>query len=55
MVNTNIGYECLCRSYYGRHGISNDCQPCEDDKNLFCGSTEAISIYSTGYLGKFRF
>ena len=46
------GQQCFCGSKYGRNGISTSCAlPCTDDPNNYCGSQDAISIYSTGQKG----
>lgn len=47
------GHQCYCGSHYGKTGPSDDCKmPCIDDPTLFCGSDEAINVYSTGQKGK---
>ncbi|XP_078042954.1 uncharacterized protein LOC144473183 [Augochlora pura] len=44
--------QCYCGSNYGRKGISTSCAlPCSADPNNYCGSEEAMSIYSTGQKG----
>ncbi|XP_053972542.1 putative inactive tyrosine-protein kinase Wsck [Hylaeus volcanicus] len=46
------GQQCFCGSNYGRKGISASCTlPCTAEPNNFCGSQEAMSIYSTGQKG----
>ena len=46
------GQQCFCGSKYGRNGISTSCTlPCTDDPNNYCGSQDAISIYSTEQKG----
>ncbi|KZC09944.1 PREDICTED: putative tyrosine-protein kinase Wsck [Dufourea novaeangliae] len=46
------GQQCFCGSNYGRKGISTSCTlPCTADPNNYCGSQEAMSIYSTGQKG----
>ncbi|XP_076619312.1 putative inactive tyrosine-protein kinase Wsck [Colletes latitarsis] len=46
------GQDCFCGSNYGRKGISTSCTyPCTADPNNYCGSQEAMSIYSTGQKG----
>lgn len=47
------GQQCFCGSRYGRRGISKSCiLPCPADPSNYCGSQDAISIYSTGQKGK---
>ncbi|XP_076641548.1 putative inactive tyrosine-protein kinase Wsck [Halictus rubicundus] len=44
--------QCYCGSNYGRKGMSTSCVlPCTADPNNYCGSHEAMSIYSTGQKG----
>ncbi|XP_014211593.1 putative tyrosine-protein kinase Wsck [Copidosoma floridanum] len=46
------GVQCSCGSHYGKTEPSNDCKDvCLGDTNQFCGSDEAINIYSTGQKG----
>nr|XP_012135044.1 PREDICTED: putative tyrosine-protein kinase Wsck [Megachile rotundata] len=46
------GQQCFCGSKYGRKGLSNSCvDPCPTDPSNYCGSQEAMSIYSTGQKG----
>ncbi|XP_017876911.1 putative tyrosine-protein kinase Wsck [Ceratina calcarata] len=46
------GQQCFCGSRYGRKGISDSCKtPCLTDPSNYCGSQDAMSIYSTGYKG----
>ncbi|KAF3422000.1 hypothetical protein E2986_02832 [Frieseomelitta varia] len=46
------GQQCFCGSSYGRKGVSNSCTfHCITDQNSYCGSQDAISIYSTGQTG----
>lgn len=48
------GQQCFCGSSYGRKGVSNSCTfHCITDQNSYCGSQDAISIYSTGQTGIF--
>ncbi|XP_003485255.1 ephrin type-A receptor 3-like [Bombus impatiens] len=46
------GQQCFCGSRYGRRGISTSCTfLCIADQNNYCGSQDAMSIYSTGQTG----
>ncbi|XP_076175928.1 uncharacterized protein LOC143151059 isoform X1 [Ptiloglossa arizonensis] len=46
------GQKCFCGSNYGRKGISKSCTlSCIADLNNYCGSQDAMSIYSTGQKG----
>lgn len=48
------GQQCFCGSNYGRRGMSTSCTlSCTADLNNYCGSQEAMSIYSTGQKGIF--
>lgn len=48
------GQQCFCGSRYGRKGISTSCTfLCIADQNNYCGSQDAMSIYSTGQTGIF--
>ncbi|KOC70294.1 Putative tyrosine-protein kinase Wsck [Habropoda laboriosa] len=44
--------QCFCGSRYGRKGVSTSCiLPCTTDSSNYCGSQDAMSIYSTGQKG----
>ncbi|XP_012215238.1 putative inactive tyrosine-protein kinase Wsck [Linepithema humile] len=45
------GQQCYCLSKFGRNGPSDRCFPCATDSSNFCGSHEAMSVYSTGQQG----
>lgn len=46
--------QCFCGSKYGRKGLSTSCVvPCSADPSNYCGSQDAMSIYSTGHKGTF--
>lgn len=46
------GQHCYCISKYGGNGPSTSCgDNCIDKSNNYCGSSEAISVYSTGQQG----
>ncbi|OAD46971.1 Putative tyrosine-protein kinase Wsck [Eufriesea mexicana] len=46
------GQHCFCGSTYGRKGVSTSCTVlCIADPNNYCGSQDAVSIYSTGQTG----
>lgn len=46
------GQQCYCISRFGRNGPSNGCNiPCATDPKNYCGSYEAISVYSTDQRG----
>lgn len=46
------GQQCYCISKFGRNGPSNSCKlACINDSHNYCGSTEAMSVYSTGQQG----
>ncbi|XP_003425579.1 putative tyrosine-protein kinase Wsck isoform X2 [Nasonia vitripennis] len=46
------GHQCYCGSQYGKFGPSDSCKtPCIEDPSVFCGSDEAINVYSTGQKG----
>ncbi|EFN87102.1 Putative tyrosine-protein kinase Wsck [Harpegnathos saltator] len=46
------GQQCYCISRFGKNGLSNSCDtPCVNDPDNYCGSFEAMSVYSTGQQG----
>ncbi|XP_014474407.1 PREDICTED: putative tyrosine-protein kinase Wsck [Dinoponera quadriceps] len=46
------GQQCYCISKFGRNGPSNSCKTsCVTDPTNYCGSSEAMSVYSTGQQG----
>ncbi|XP_032671182.1 proto-oncogene tyrosine-protein kinase Src-like isoform X2 [Odontomachus brunneus] len=51
------GQQCYCISSFGRNGLSSNCDPCQNDTSIssgtgnYCGSHDAISVYSTGQQG----
>ena len=46
------GQQCFCGSKYGRKGLSTSCiVPCSSDPSNYCGSQDAMSIYSSGHKG----
>ncbi|XP_020298847.1 angiopoietin-1 receptor-like isoform X2 [Pseudomyrmex gracilis] len=46
------GQKCYCINKFGQNGLSNSCNIlCVNDLNNYCGSYEAMSVYSTGQQG----
>jgi len=46
------GQQCYCMSKFGENGPSNSCTvPCVSDGDNYCGSYEAMSVYTTGQQG----
>jgi hypothetical protein len=45
--------QCYCVSRFGRNGPSSSCTiPCAADPTNYCGSNEAMSVFTTGQQGK---